>query len=141
MAVDTQIGGVSGNYIIYRIWGSYVSLCIPTTQTLDQIKNLQANGYTTLKFSVYIYRQQVAGTDYQTKQCYKLGQEIANLSAYKVNQFIDVEISIQTVIDNYDALQAGTATLFYIYNADSWDGPENGNNTLQVWFSNMEFVK
>lgn len=45
VAVGTSIGGVDGNYIRFRIWGSYVSLCIPTTQSLNQIKALKDNGY------------------------------------------------------------------------------------------------
>ena len=139
VAVGTQIGGVTGNYIRYRIWKSYVSFGIPSELTLKEIQTLKDAGYTSLQFNVYIHRVHVAGTDYTRKLCKYLGNGASKW--YNVNEMHTISVSIDDIISNYDGLQTGTTALFEMNNGDNVDGPENGNNTLQVWFSNMEFVK
>lgn len=151
-----EVAGVEGNYIRYstaEIASSGLQdlgIKLPSTKSLSEIQELKAAGYTKLSITLYAYN------DYAGSSAITHSNISFIVSAYSrtgvtdrsvpFNAFTTVELNIDDIINNYNALQNGSKALIYIWNRSvapdglTADGVENGSNSWGVYISDLKFV-
>ena len=145
---NVDVGGIRGDYLSMAIAdASYLGFTIPTNATLNEVKSLRDAGVKSVFLNIFfscekdkyinglLISKGCLDADSDGGETITDNEKIGESVWVKAKTWTKISISIDYLINNWNALQNGEMFFLHVYCGGEYDGREN----FTVYFSQMIF--